>query len=73
MTWYYKTKKGIFYIAPMNDGKFHIIYDDTSLGGYPTPHQAAEEIANGYCFWPSCGDPEELNIPEELDDWTRKS
>lgn len=71
MIWQHRTRKGIFYIRLMPSGLFGIIFDDECLGEYPHPAQSAHEIANGLSFLPNFGDPTELGIPEDLDDWER--
>ncbi|MCW3583959.1 hypothetical protein [Burkholderia cenocepacia] len=67
MTFWYKTKRGTFYIAP-RAGRWHIIYDDDSLGSYASPQQAAEELAGGYSAWPHF-DPSTLGIPDDISEW----
>lgn len=66
----YKTRVGTFYIGKSSDGRFHPIFDDESLGSYSQPWQAAEDLAGGHTFTPSCGvDTEELDIPEHHSEW----
>ena len=68
--WHYRTHKGVFYIVP-RDGQYEVIFDDDRLGSYPTPEQAADDLAGGHTYWPSAGfDPGELGISDDLGDWT---
>ena len=66
----HNTRHGTFWIAIQQDMRWHIVFDGDSLGSYANPQPAAEELANGYTFWPSFGDPSGLGIPEDLGDWT---
>ena len=67
----WNTRVGPFYIAE-SEGRFHVIYDDTSLGSYLRPEQAAEAFAGGLTFSISSGiDTATLGIPENLSDWQR--
>ena len=51
---YYRTSAGIFLITEQL-GRWHIIFEDESLGGYVTPRQAADDLAGGYTFSPGPG------------------
>ena len=65
------TRIGTFYIAEHN-GRFHPVFQDESLGSYFNAQQAAEDLAGGHTFFPSCGvDPSTLGIPEDVSEWTR--
>lgn len=68
-TW--NTRIGTFYIAEA-EGRFHVIYDEESLGSYATPEQAAEDVAGGHTFSIASGiDTAALGIPEDLIEWQR--
>ena len=65
----YQTRIGKFYIAEQN-GRFHPVFEDNSLGGYATPQDAAEDLANGHTFSISSGvDTATLGIPEDVNKW----
>ena len=69
----FHTRIGAFYIGEEN-GRFHPIYDDESLGSYANAWQAAEDLAGGHTFSISCGtDTETLGIPEDLEEWEKVS
>lgn len=66
----YATKVGTFYIGQSNNGRYHPIFDNESLGSYAHPWQAAEDLAGGHTFTPNCDiDTDELDIPEHHSDW----
>jgi len=68
--YYWPTRVGAFYIAQSDDGRFHPIYNEESLGSYATAQQAAEDLAGGHTFSISSGvDPADLGIPDEISDW----
>lgn len=66
----FTTRKGVFYVCAKGE-YFYPGFEDESLGAYASPQMAAYELANGHTFWPSCGDPSLLDIPESLDHWER--
>ncbi len=41
----FNTKAGTFYIGQSNDGRFHPIYDNESLGSYKQIWQATEDLS----------------------------
>ena len=71
----YKTSVGIFYIAQSDDGRFHPIFNDESLGSYNKIFHATEDLAFGVTFsvlHPETGeliDTSELGIPEDPIEW----
>ena len=68
--YYWPTRIGRFYITRSNDGQFHPVYDDETLGSYATAQQAAEDLAAGHTFSISSGtDTAELGIPDQISDW----
>lgn len=70
--WYYKTTKGTVQITHKKDGRYHVIYDDESLGAYTTPQQAVDDASGGHTFMPSNGvDLGEIGLPYDLPDWHR--
>ena len=65
------TRIGPFYIGEQ-DGRFHPIYDDESLGSYAHAWQAAEDVAGGHTFSISSGiDTAILGISEDLGEWEK--
>ena len=67
----YRTKHGTFRIAPSGLGGWAIYFDGDNLGNYASASLAADDLAGGYCDWPSFGDPSSLGIPEDLGEWDR--
>jgi hypothetical protein len=41
-----------------------------ALGWYVTPQVAIEEVAGGSCDWPGTTNPADLNISDDIGDWT---
>jgi hypothetical protein len=69
----FHTRNGPFYIGEEN-GRFHPIYDDESLGSYANAGQAAEDVAGGHTFSISSGtDTATLGIPDDLGEWEKIS
>jgi hypothetical protein len=67
----YRTPAGLFSIVLQSiDGNWHAMFEDEDLGPYSTAQQAAEAIAGGETYWPSCGDPSRLSLPDEIADWS---
>lgn len=73
----YNTKAGTFYIGQSDDGRFHPIYDDESLGSYAHAWQATEDLATNSTFsvhHATTGnvlDTSQLGIPEDPGEWSR--
>lgn len=64
------TAAGPFYIGQSDDGRFHPIFADESLGSYAQAWQAAEDLAGGHTFSAGAGiDTASLGIPEDLSEW----
>lgn len=63
------TRVGTFYIVPRN-GRWHAMFEDEDLGSYHSPQHALDDLAGGTTYWPSVGNPEKFNLPDELGDWT---
>jgi len=67
----WKTRVGPIYIAE-SKGRFHVIYQDESLGTYATPEQAADDVAGGHTFSiPGGIDTATLGISRYLNEWQR--
>jgi len=61
----FRTRVGPFHIGEQ-DGRFHPMYDDESLGSYAHAWQAAEDLAGGHTFSIGSGtDTARLGIPAE--------
>lgn len=73
----YKTKVGTFYISQSDDGRFHPVYDDESLGSYVSIEQAIDDLVLDATFsvlHPDTSDSidtSELNLPEDPKEWER--
>ena len=66
----YRTRAGLFSIVlKPADGMWHAMFEDEALGPYRTAQQAAEALAGGETYWPSCGDPSRFSLPDEIADW----
>lgn len=67
----FETQRGPFFIAGERD-RFHVVFEDESLGSYATPQQAAEDVAGGHTFSPPGGfDTATLGIPYDVSEWER--
>ncbi|MBF0551327.1 MAG: hypothetical protein HQK60_12420 [Deltaproteobacteria bacterium] len=67
----FQTRIGPFYIGEQ-DGRFHPIYMDDSLGSYAEAWQAAEDLAHGHAYSISSGiDTASLGIPENIGEWEK--
>ena len=65
----YRLRSGTFRIIQDRAGWQAFFGDEHFDGPYPTAQGLAEDIANGHTAWPSCGDPSQLGVPEDLSDW----
>ena len=66
--WTYDTRYGPFEIVPL-DGRYHIMHEGEALAAYPTPEEAAKALAEGHSPWPPFGNPRDLGIPADLQQW----
>lgn len=70
-TFWYRTTPGTFRIAREGQ-RWRCWYEDEKLmGTYLSPQHALDDLAGGHTDWPSCGDPSELGLPDEISDWQR--
>ena len=68
----FTTELGPFYICQGEEGRFHPMFNDESLGSYGSPEAAADHLAGGYTFISTDGiDPIALGVPRDLRAWTR--
>jgi hypothetical protein len=67
----HKTAVGAFYIAEQ-DGRFHPVFRDESLGNYATSQQAVDDLTGGHIL-NSLGDLDtaSLAIPKLVREWAR--
>jgi hypothetical protein len=70
----FQTDKGMARIDQNPKNRlFHAIFNEESLGSYPSPEQAAEELSAGCTFALVSGiEIETLGIPSELGSWIRE-
>lgn len=66
----HQTRKGPVFIAIDNNGRFHPIWKNESLGSYPSAIAAIDDVAGGHTFSPSDGtDMDSLGISSDPADW----
>ncbi len=71
----FNTKAGTFYIGQSNDGRFHPIYNNESLGSYEQIWQAAEDLSLNVTYSAlhfetgDLLDTSELGIPSDPSEW----
>jgi hypothetical protein len=67
----HKTAVGAFYIAEQ-DGRFHPLFRDESLGSYSTSQQAVDDLTTGHILNSLHGlDTATLAIPNRVQAWAR--
>lgn len=67
----HKTVVGAFYIAEQ-DGRFHPLFRDASLGSYATSQEAVDDLTSGQILSSFDGvDTSSLAIPNRLQAWAR--
>jgi hypothetical protein len=64
----FKTRAGAFRIVPRAN-LWLAMFEDENLGPYNSPQAALDDLSGGHTDWPSCGDPSELGLPDDLSDW----
>lgn len=73
MSWYYKTRIGVFSITAEHDGKYSLNFNDDCYGFYDDPWDAADDVQSkvtGCSEWDMSSYPEE-SIPSDLSEWTQ--
>lgn len=65
----YATRAGEFRIVQEPSGRWQAMFEGEGLGSYQHPWQAAEDLAGGHTYTPSCGDSANFGLPEDLADW----
>lgn len=63
------TRAGVFYIQLLRDARWHIVFDDESLGSYVSPQHALDDLCGGHTASCAAGDTSELGIPDEISSW----
>ena len=69
---WFKTRAGIFLIKADGDCWTPWFEEERLMGRYSTPQRALDDLAGGTTDWPSCGDPSEMGLPDEIDRWQVK-
>lgn len=67
----YKTKPGTFRIEQTRLGWIPMFESEALAGAYRTAQSALDGLVEGLTDWPSCGNPAELDLPNDFDDWER--
>lgn len=68
--WFWRTRWGVFRVAPTADGRFQAMLGDEGLGSYPTPQMAVDDLCGDHCFSNSLGvDTSRCGLPVDLGDW----
>lgn len=66
----YFTRAGEFRIVQEQSGRWLAMFEDENIGSYNSPQAALDDLSGGHTDWPSCGDPSEFGLPDDLSDWT---
>lgn len=66
----YRSRAGTFRIVQEPNGRWQAMFEDEGLGSYHSAQAALDDLAGGHTFWPSCGDPSQLGLPEDLSAWS---
>ena len=54
------------------DGRYHVLFENDSLGSYATPAQAADDLSGGHTDSVQSGiDTSTLGISDDIADWDR--
>lgn len=71
----HRTRVGAFYIAQSSDARFHLVFNDESLGSYINIAQAVDDLVHNATFsvlhpvTSELLDTSELGIPEDPGEW----
>lgn len=66
------TRVGRFFISVSDDGRFHPVFNDESLGSYNSAAGAADDLAGGHTFSvQGVKDTAALGIPADLGEWEK--
>ena len=70
--YFFETRVGTFFISVSEDGRFHPVFDNESLGSYNSAGAAADDLAGGHTFSASgVGDTAVLGIPADVHEWQK--
>ncbi len=66
------TARGTVFIRAMPNGRYHVIFNDKSLGSYHSARAAADDVAGGHTLLPANGvEFSLLDISPDIGDWER--
>jgi len=69
--YYFDTRVGRFSIVRIGS-QWLVMYRDESLGEYPSPQSAADDLTGGHCFsTPGNIATDRLGIPSDVSEWGR--
>jgi hypothetical protein len=69
----FRTAVGTVELRPKIGGRHIVIFDGEEFGSYYSARAAADDVAGGHTFTPSCGiDLGELGIPGDLVEWDKR-
>lgn len=69
---FFETRVGKFCISVSEDGRFHLVFDNESLGSYNYAAAAAADLAGGHTFSANgVSDTAVLGIPIDVHEWHR--
>lgn len=69
--YFFNTRVGLFSIV-WKANRWHVMFEDESLGAYHSPASAADDLAGGHCFSTSGNiDTSRIGIPADISEWTR--
>lgn len=64
------TAQGPIFIGQSTDGRYHPVWNGQSLGPYPSPVAAIDDVSRGRTYSPSDGTAlEELRISSDIGFW----
>ncbi len=66
----FRTRAGTFRIKREGDRWRPYFEEEKLMGTYLSPQHAVDDLAIGATDWPSCGDPSELGISDDISDWS---
>jgi hypothetical protein len=68
----FRSKAGPFYVSKSDDGRFHVVFREQSLGSYPAPLAAANDIGGRDTLTlPGGMNPVALGVPRDISKWER--
>ena len=67
--YWHETRGGVFSIRHEAQGWMLWLDDDCFDGPFQTAQHALDDLTGGHCAWPSCGDPSQFDLPDEIGEW----